>query len=61
MAVELSRGDGNKLVKYAAVCVNQAATSFSEVVLTKTFNLDKGREAQALRASQLKRKNVSDQ
>ena len=61
VADEPSRGDCNRMLKFASVCVNQSAMTVLDVVWSKAFDEKVGREAQAsnaLRISHLKRKSV---
>ena len=59
VADEPSRGDSSRMLKFASNCVNGLASSVMDVVVSKAFEVEMGREAQAsdvLRISHLKRK-----
>ena len=59
VADEPSRGDCNRMLKFASNCVNSLASSAMDIVVSKAFEVEMGREAQAsdvLRISHLKRK-----
>ncbi len=61
VADEPSRGESNRLSKYASNCVNPEAASVLDVVLAKAFVSEKGRRAQAVdmpSTSNRKRKSV---